>query len=185
MSQLGIKTPVYDSKMGPPRYLASFCDSWLWSVATNPRNRVRVRPDLGRAKGERYRNVFIDPSRPTGSAPIEPGRRGAATRGWLREGVCKIRPRYATGSSMDLSYIAHQSGYTRLNGPWYHLPALFLHKFKIRPRYATRSSMDLSYIAHQSGYTRLHGPWYHLPALFLHRFQSVTLLALGRAIDSR
>ena len=28
---------------------------------------------------------------------------------------------------MDLMYIAHQSGYTRLKGPWYHLPALFLH----------------------------------------------------------
>ena len=55
---------------------------------------------------------------------------------------------------------------------------------KIRPRYA-RSSMDLSYIAHQTGYTRLNGPWYHLPALFLHRFQGVTLLASGRAIDSR
>ena len=26
---------------------------------------------------------------------------------------------------MDLTYITHQSGYTRLNGPWYHLPALF------------------------------------------------------------
>ena len=39
--------------------------------------------------------------------------------------LCKIRPRYAR-SSMDLSYIAHQTGYTRLNGSWYHLPALFL-----------------------------------------------------------
>ena len=26
-------------------------------------------------------------SRPTGSAPIEPGRRGGGTRGWLRKGV--------------------------------------------------------------------------------------------------
>ena len=38
---------------------------------------------------------------------------------------CKIRPRYAR-SSMDLSYIAHQTGYKRFNGPWYRLPALFL-----------------------------------------------------------
>ena len=47
--------------MGPPRYLASFCDKWLWSVATNLRNRLRVRPDPGLAKGERFRNLNIDP----------------------------------------------------------------------------------------------------------------------------
>ena len=65
--------------MGPPRYLASFCDKWLWSVATNLRNKVRVRrkhlnedqlegksgaSSRGRsrhAKGERYRNLSIDP----------------------------------------------------------------------------------------------------------------------------
>ena len=64
------------------------------------------------------------------------------------------------------------------------LHAVLYVECKIRPWYA-RSSMDLTYIAHQSGYTRLNGPWYHLPALFLHRFQSVTLLASGRAIDSR
>ena len=80
--------------MGPPRYLASFCDNWLWSVATNPRNRVRVRPDPGHAKGERYRNLFIDPSRPTGSAAgvgqlnrVGGVANHGGTYGWLREGV--------------------------------------------------------------------------------------------------
>ena len=36
---------------------------------------------------------------------------------------------------MDLTYMAHQSGYTRLNGPWYHLPALFLQFRFIRNLY--------------------------------------------------
>ena len=34
-------------------------------------------------------------------------------------------PGYLCHSS-DLSYIAHQTGYTQFNEPWYHLPALFL-----------------------------------------------------------
>ena len=47
LSQIGIKHRHMTRNMGPPRYLASFYDSWLWSVAANPRNRVRVRPGPG------------------------------------------------------------------------------------------------------------------------------------------